>query len=178
MPQTGRLMQIRRVATAKTAQIVEIPTFYAIGAEQRRNPASRALRTAIYGKRGFDSYALVSAEDGQDVTSGDDEVILALVVHLGAAVLGVQHLVADLDVDRDTLAGALRRPGPTARTSPCCGFSLALSGMNRPEAVWVSASACLTMILSSNGVSEIDTVDLLFLKRNRYLPRRDPLARG
>lgn len=66
----------------------------------------------------------------------------------------------------------------TARTSPCCGFSLALSGMNRPEAVWVSASACLTMILSSNGVSEIDTVDLLFLKRNRYLPRRDPLARG
>ena len=59
-----------------------------------------------------------------------------------------------------------------------CGFSLALSGMNRPEAVWVSASACLTMILSSNGVSEIDTVDLLFLKRNRYLPRRDPLARG
>ena len=36
--------------------------------------------------------------------------------------------------------------------------------MNRPEAVWVSASACLTMILSSNGVSEIDTVDLLFLR--------------
>jgi len=65
------------------------------------------LRTAIYGKRGFDSYALVSAEDGQDVTSGDDKVILALVVHLGAAVLGVQHLVADLDVDRDTLAGVV-----------------------------------------------------------------------
>lgn len=36
--------------------------------------------------------------------------------------------------------------------------------MNRPDAVWVSASACLTMILSSNGVSEIDTVDLLFLR--------------
>ena len=81
--------------------------FAQIGAEQRRNPASRALRIAIYGKRGFDSYALVSAEDGQDVTSGDDEVILALVVHLGAAVLGVQHLVADLDVDRDTLAGVV-----------------------------------------------------------------------
>ena len=130
------------------------------------------MRIAIYGKRGFDSYALVSAEDGQDVTSGDDEVILALVVHLGAAVLGVQHLVADLDVDRDTLAGVV-----TTARADSQDFAL-LSGMNRPEAVWVSASACLTMILSSNGVSEIDTVDLLFLKRNRYLPRRDPLARG
>ncbi len=143
-----------------------------------KNPASRALRIAIYGKRGFDSYAPVSAEDGQDVTSGDDEVILALVVHLGAAVLGVQHLVADLDVDRDTLAGVVTTTRADSQDFALLRLLLGIVRNEQTGAVWVSASACLTMILSSNGVSEIDTVDLLFLKRNRYLPRRDPLARG
>ena len=33
-----------------------------------------------------------------------------------------------------------RLPGPTARTSPCWGFSLAVSGMTRPLAVVSSAS--------------------------------------
>src|ERR687898_686785 len=33
------------------------------------------------------------------------------------------------------------RPGPTATTVPSCGFSLAVSGMTRPEAVAASALA-------------------------------------
>ena len=120
--------------------------------EINKTPPTQRLFTNRSLTGSSNSYALRSAENGQNIAGGDDQVILTLIVHLGAAILGVQHLVADLDV------------GPTARTSPCCGFSLALSGMNRPDAVWVSASACLTMILSSNGVSEIDTVDLLFLR--------------
>jgi len=54
------------------------------------------------------------------------------------------------------------RPGPTARTSPSWGFSLALSGMTRPEAVVVSASSVLTTIRSSRGLMETDTADLPF----------------
>src|SRR5690606_14330298 len=44
-----------------------------------------------------------------------------------------------------------RRPGPTARTSPCWGFSLAVSGMTRPLAVVSSDSPGLTTIRSSRG---------------------------
>ena len=132
--------------------------------EINKTPPTQRLFTNRSLTGSSNSYALRSAENGQNIAGGDDQVILTLIVHLGAAVLGVQHLVADLDVDRMRSPASLRRPGPTARTSPCCGFSLALSGMNKPDAVWVSASACLTMILSSNGVSEIDTVDLLFLR--------------
>src|SRR5215213_29641 len=50
------------------------------------------------------------------------------------------------------------RPGPTARTSPSCGFSLAVSGMTRPEAVVCSASRVLTRIRSSSGLMLTDTV--------------------
>ena len=109
------------------------------------------------------SYALRSAKNGQNIAGGDDQVILTLIVHLGAAILGVQHLVADLDVDRNALAGVV-----TTARADSQDFTLLrlLLGVvrNEQDAVWVSASACLTMILSSNGVSEIDTVDLLFLR--------------
>src|SRR5690606_5214147 len=55
------------------------------------------------------------------------------------------------------------RPGPTAMTSPSCGFSLAVSGMTRPDAVTCSASTCLMTMRSSSGLMETDTCDL-FLK--------------
>src|SRR5581483_6888660 len=45
-----------------------------------------------------------------------------------------------------------KRPGPTARTTPSCGFSLAVSGMTRPEAVVCSASSGLTTTRSSSGL--------------------------
>src|ERR671917_303052 len=44
------------------------------------------------------------------------------------------------------------RPGPTARTVPSCGFSLAGSGITRPDAVVVSASFAWTTIRSSSGL--------------------------
>ena len=44
------------------------------------------------------------------------------------------------------------RPGPTARTVPSWGFSLAVSGMTRPEAVVVSASLAWTTMRSSSGL--------------------------
>src|ERR1700712_471560 len=56
------------------------------------------------------------------------------------------------------------RPGPTASTTPSCGFSLAVSGMTRPDAVVVSASTCLITMRSSSGLMETDTVDLFFLQ--------------
>src|SRR6478609_11589348 len=57
---------------------------------------------------------------------------------------------------------SFQRPGPTARTSPSWGFSLAVSGMTRPDAVVCSASTDLTTMRSSSGLMETDTVDLPF----------------
>src|SRR4051794_14325614 len=44
------------------------------------------------------------------------------------------------------------RPGPTATTVPSWGFSLAVSGMTRPEAVVGSASLAWTTTRSSSGL--------------------------
>src|ERR1700712_5366277 len=44
------------------------------------------------------------------------------------------------------------RPGPTETTVPSWGFSLAVSGMTRPEAVVVSASLAWTTTRSSSGL--------------------------
>ena len=46
---------------------------------------------------------------------------------------------------------SLRAPGPTAITSPCCGFSLAVSGMMMPPAVFSSASTRRTSTRSWSG---------------------------
>src|SRR6476469_4719671 len=45
-----------------------------------------------------------SADDGEDVAGGEDEVLLAAVLDLGAAVLAVDDPVADGDVERDAVA--------------------------------------------------------------------------
>src|ERR1700710_1647798 len=45
-----------------------------------------------------------SADDGEHVARREDEVLLAGVLDLGAAVLAVDDLVADLDVERDPVA--------------------------------------------------------------------------
>src|SRR4051794_12006959 len=45
-----------------------------------------------------------SAGDGEHVASAEDEVLVAAVLHLGPAVLAVDHLVADGDVERDPVA--------------------------------------------------------------------------
>ena len=98
-------------------------------------------------------------DDGEHVAGGEDEVLLAVVLDLGAAVLAVDDVVADLDVERDALSpSSSKRPGPTARTLPSWGFSFAVSGMTRPEAVVCSASSGWTTMRSSSGLMETDTV--------------------
>ena len=57
-----------------------------------------------------------------------------------------------------------RRPGPTARTSPCWGFSLAVSGMTRPLVV-----SLLGLVRSYDDA----IVQRLQLHRVRLLRRRD-----
>src|SRR5580692_12305381 len=47
------------------------------------------------------------------------------------------------------------RPAPTARTSPSWGFSLAVSGITRPDAVVCSASSGRTTIRSSSGLMAV-----------------------
>src|SRR5690606_7867080 len=49
-------------------------------------------------------------DDSEHVTGGEDQVLLAAVLHLGAAVLGVQHGVPDRDVERGPLAGVADPP--------------------------------------------------------------------
>src|SRR4051794_35786931 len=44
------------------------------------------------------------ADDCEDVAGAQDQVVLAVVLDLGAAVLGVDDLVADGDVQRDAVA--------------------------------------------------------------------------
>ena len=69
-----------------------------------------------------------------------DEVLDAIDFDLSARPFAEQNAVSDLDVDRDELAALVAPPGPTAVTSPCCGFSWAVSGMIMPPAVFASAS--------------------------------------
>ena len=71
----------------------------------KKTPSPQRLFTNRPLTGSSNSYALRSAENGQDIAGGNDQVILTLIVHLGAAILGVQHLIADLDVDRNALAG-------------------------------------------------------------------------
>ena len=61
-------------------------------------------------------------------------------VYGGAAVLPVDHLVADLEVHRDPRA-LLEPAGPTAMISPWVGFSFAVSGMYSPPRIDSVSSA-------------------------------------
>src|SRR5580658_7079070 len=59
-------------------------------AGQDRGPAPAGRRLLLF-------------DDGEYVTGGEHQVLLARVLHLGAAILAVQHHVADLDIDRHAL---------------------------------------------------------------------------
>jgi len=52
-----------------------------------------------------------------------------------------------------TVTGSSFLPGPAATTVPRCGFSLAVSGMIMPPAVFSSAGAGFTITLSASGVT-------------------------
>src|SRR5580693_8516465 len=75
-----------------------------------------------------------------DVALFHDQVLDAVDLDLGARPFAEQHPIADLDVDRNELAGFVAPSRSTATTLPSCGFSLAVSGMMMPPAVFASAS--------------------------------------
>src|SRR6202167_5885470 len=54
-------------------------------------------------------------DDGEHVTGGEHQVLLAGVLDLGAAVLAVQHDVTDLDVHRDALGARVIEPARADR---------------------------------------------------------------
>src|SRR4051794_18281413 len=60
--------------------------------------------------------------------------------------------VSPTDTSSGTRAPSSKRPGPTARTVPSWGFSFAVSGMTRPDAVVCSASDGWTTMRSSSGL--------------------------
>src|SRR6267154_791170 len=64
-------------------------------------------------------YGLVSGQHAHDVALLHDEEVLAVELDLGARPFAKQHAVADLEVDRDQLAGFV-----TAAGSDRCDFAL------------------------------------------------------
>src|SRR5690349_23219239 len=69
----------------------------------------RPCRPASYvaggqGRRTEANVGELLLDDREDVARREDEVLLAVVLHLGAAVLAVQHDIAGLDVERQALA--------------------------------------------------------------------------
>ena len=74
----------------------------------------------------------VAFDDGQHLILFHDEVLLAIQLDLLARILAEQDPVARFDVERDPFAVVFTFPLPTATTVPCCGFSLAVSGMMIP----------------------------------------------
>ena len=71
-------------------------------------------------------------DDGQDVARGEDEILLTLVLDLGAAVLGVDDHVALGDVDRDALAGVVHATG--AHGQDLALLRLLLGGVRNDQA--------------------------------------------
>src|SRR3954451_20854470 len=64
----------------------------------------QAARGEVGGAVLVSSGGPTSADDGENVARGEDEVLLAAVLDLGAAVLAVDHLVADGHVEGDPVA--------------------------------------------------------------------------
>ena len=71
-------------------------------------------------------------DDREDVLLADDEELLALDLELGPGVLGVEDLVALLDVHGLALAVLEDPAGADGEDVPSWGFSLAVSGRTMP----------------------------------------------
>src|SRR6266705_1553443 len=72
-------------------------------------------------------------DDGEHVTGGEHEVLLAAVLDFGAAVLAVQHDVADLHVHRDALGACIVEPARTHRDDFAL-LGLLLGGVRNDQA--------------------------------------------
>src|SRR5438093_11484909 len=83
-------------------------TFRPLGPKVIETTSASLLTPASNARRASSSYLSTFAGmlnpllryDGEDVASGEDQVVLALDLDLGAAVLGVDDLVPGLDVPR------------------------------------------------------------------------------
>src|SRR4051794_24338976 len=65
--------------------------------------AGRSGRMSAHDGAGAYGWRCSALDDGEDVAGGEDEVLLAAVLDLGAAILAVEDRVADADVERDAL---------------------------------------------------------------------------
>src|SRR3954452_15873538 len=72
------------------------------GGEAMERPRRRAPRRAERAVGG--DGVLLLLDDGEQVAGGQDQVVLAAIANLGAAVLRVDDHVADVDVERDAVA--------------------------------------------------------------------------
>src|SRR3954447_15726859 len=72
-------------------------------------------------------------DDREHVAGGEDEVLLVVVLDLGAAVLAVDHDVTDLDVERHTLGAALAEAARAHREDGAL-LRLLLGGVGDDEA--------------------------------------------
>src|SRR4249919_3518978 len=73
-----------------------------------------------------------SGNDGEDVASGEDEVLVSAVLHLGAAVLAVDDLVAHRDVERDAVAVVVDAAGTDGLDLALLGLLLGRVGDDQP----------------------------------------------
>src|SRR3954467_4820835 len=81
------------------------------GAVQPSRMTSRDVRTS-------------SADDREDVARAEDEELVAAVLDLGAAVLAVDDLVTDLDVERDAVAVVVDATGADRQDLTLLGLLL------------------------------------------------------
>ena len=92
-------------------------------------------------------------DDGEDLALVEDEVLLAVVLDVGAGVGTEEDAVAHLHAQgHASRRRRSTRPSPVATTRPSVGFSLAVSGSTIPPAVLSSASRRSTRTLSYRGL--------------------------
>src|ERR671918_459962 len=107
-PAATFFMPRRTIARASTVAVV-------VPSAARRHPRARAPAGG--------SLCSLLAEDGEDVAGRQDQVLLALDLDLRAAVLAVDHLVADRDVERNAVP-FLEAAGPNGHDGALLGLLL------------------------------------------------------
>src|SRR3954453_2480817 len=127
-----------RRASSLNLMILAMPDLSVSGVERRppRDPGVRVagavvtcwnggpvqrLTPSVRGGRGRGGLLL---HDGEEVARGQDEVVLAAVAHLGAAVLRVDDHVADAHIERDAVAVVVDAAGADGDDGALLGLLL------------------------------------------------------
>src|SRR6266480_1746327 len=110
------------------------PSVMATASASLSTPASRPRRASSPNFSSFEAtWAPLLACDGEHVAGGQDEVLIAVGLDLGAAVLRIDDRVADLHVERDA-AGAVVVPPAGARRHDRALLGLLLGRVRDHEA--------------------------------------------